>query len=91
MRREHRDAFEISVNGEKLKHEFGATGKDWQWEKAGPVKVSGKAKIALHDLTGFDGRVDAIVLSDDAGFTPTTDMRKKDAWPARESAGDAGV
>jgi ribulose 1,5-bisphosphate synthetase/thiazole synthase len=69
--------FEISVNGEKLKHEFGATGKDWQWEKAGPVKVSGKAKIALHDLTGFDGRVDAIVLSDDAGFTPTTDMRKK--------------
>ncbi len=69
--------FEISVNGEKLKHEFGATGKDWQWEKAGPVKVSGKTKIALHDLTGFDGRVDAIVLSDDAGFTPTTEMRRK--------------
>jgi ribulose 1,5-bisphosphate synthetase/thiazole synthase len=69
--------FEISVNGEKLKHEFGATGKDWQWEKGGVVKVSGKAKIALHDLTGFDGRVDAIVLSDDAGFTPTADMRKK--------------
>ncbi len=69
--------FEISVNGEKLKHEFGATGKDWQWEKGGVVKVSGKAKIALHDLTGFDGRVDAIVLSDDAGFTPTADMRRK--------------
>lgn len=69
--------FEISVNGEKLKHEFGASGKDWQWEKAGPVKVSGKTKIMLHDLTGFDGRVDAIVLSDDAGFTPSTDMRKK--------------
>ena len=69
--------FEISVNGEKLKHEFGATGKDWQWEKAGPVKVSGKTKIALHDLTGFDGRVDAIVLSDDTGFTPTTEMRRK--------------
>ena len=69
--------FEISVNGEKLKHEFGASGKDWQWEKAGPVKVSGKTKIMLHDLTGFDGRVDAIVLSDDPGFTPSTDMRKK--------------
>jgi ribulose 1,5-bisphosphate synthetase/thiazole synthase len=69
--------FEISVNGVKLKHEFGATGKDWQWEKGGVVKVSGKAKIALHDLTGFDGRVDAIVLSDDAGFTPTADMRRK--------------
>ncbi|MEZ5387347.1 MAG: FAD-dependent oxidoreductase [Prosthecobacter sp.] len=70
--------FEISVNGEKLKHEFGATGKDWQWEKTGPVKIGGgKTTITLHDLTGFDGRVDALVLSDDAGFTPTTDMRKK--------------
>jgi ribulose 1,5-bisphosphate synthetase/thiazole synthase len=67
--------FEISVNGEKLKHEFGASGKDWQWEKAGPVKVSAEgAKIALHDLTGFDGRVDAIILSSDAGFTPPQDV-----------------
>ncbi|MFN0080386.1 MAG: FAD-dependent oxidoreductase [Prosthecobacter sp.] len=67
--------FEISVNGEKLKHEFGATGKDWQWEKGGVVKVAaGGAKIALHDLTGFDGRVDAIILSSDAGFTPPQDI-----------------
>ncbi len=67
--------FEISVNGNKLKHEFGATGKDWQWEKAGPIKVSNEgAKIALHDLTGFDGRVDAIILSSDAGFTPPQDV-----------------
>lgn len=70
--------FEISVNGEKLKHQFGASGKDWQWENGGVVKVGANgAKIALHDLTGFDGRVDAIVLSDDSGFTPTTEMRKK--------------
>jgi len=69
--------FQIAINGEVLAHEFGATGRDWQWEKAGPVKVSGKTKIALKDLTGFDGRVDAIVLSDDAGFTPTIDMRRK--------------
>ncbi|MGV3658948.1 MAG: FAD-dependent oxidoreductase [Prosthecobacter sp.] len=67
--------FEISVNGEKLKQEFGATGKNWQWEKSGPVKVkAGKAKIALHDLTGFDGRVDAIVLSNDASFKPSNDF-----------------
>lgn len=66
--------FEIRVNGETLKHEFGVTGKDWQWEKAGPVKVAGKTKIALHDLTGFDGRVDALILSSDAGFTPSNDV-----------------
>ena len=67
--------FEISVNGETLKHEFGASGKDWQWEQAGPVKLSADgAKIALHDLTGFDGRVDAIILSKDDGFTPPNDL-----------------
>ncbi|HEY1051198.1 MAG TPA: FAD-dependent oxidoreductase, partial [Prosthecobacter sp.] len=67
--------FEISVNGDKLKQEFGATGKDWQWEKAGPVNVkAGKTKIALHDLTGFDGRVDAIILSSDASFKPSNDF-----------------
>ncbi|OYW75169.1 MAG: NADH-dependent oxidoreductase [Verrucomicrobia bacterium 12-59-8] len=66
--------FEISVNGEKLKHEFGISGKDWQWEKAGPVKVSGKTTLSLHDLTGFDGRVDAIILSKDDSFTPPNDV-----------------
>ena len=67
--------FEISINGKKLPHEFGATGKDWQWEKAGPVKIAkGSTKIALHDLTGFDGRVDALILSSDASFTPSNDV-----------------
>lgn len=67
--------FEISVDGQKLDHEFGTTGKDWQWEKAGPVKVSGgKATLALHDLTGFDGRIDALILSKEKGFTPPADV-----------------
>lgn len=67
--------FEISVNGEKLNHEFGATGKDWQWEKAAPIKIAaGKTKVALHDLTGFDGRIDALIFSSDAGFTPANDV-----------------
>jgi len=70
--------FQASVNGEKLAHEFGATGKDWQWEKGGTVEVKGSAKIALHDLTGFDGRVDAILLSKDAGFTPPNDQAGTD-------------
>ena len=70
--------FEVSVNGKKLAHEFGATGKDWQWENGGKVEVKGSAQIALHDLTGFDGRVDAIVLSKDDGFTPPNDQAGTD-------------
>lgn len=70
--------FEVRVNGEKLAHEFGATGKDWQWENGGTVEVKGSAQIALHDLTGFDGRVDAIVLSKDEAFTPPNDQAGTD-------------
>ncbi len=66
--------FEITVNGTKLDHEFGTTGKDWQWEKAAPVKLSGKTTLTLHDLTGFDGRVDALILSPDPTFTPPADL-----------------
>ncbi|MBX7209064.1 MAG: FAD-dependent oxidoreductase [Verrucomicrobiaceae bacterium] len=66
--------FGVSVGGQKLAHEFGATGKDWQWENGGSVEVKSGAQIALHDLTGFDGRVDAILLSKDAGFTPPNDF-----------------
>ena len=70
--------FEVSVNGKKLAHEFGATGKDWLWENGGTVEVKGSAQIALHDLTGFDGRVDAIVLSKDEAFTPPNDQAGTD-------------
>ena len=66
--------FEITINGQKLDHEFGTTGKDWQWEKAAPVKLSGKTTLTLHDLTGFDGRVDALILSPDPTFTPPADL-----------------
>lgn len=66
--------FQVSVNGTTLEKVLGTEGKDWVWEKAGVTKVDGKAKIALHDLTGFDGRVDAILLSSDEGFTPPADL-----------------
>jgi len=66
--------FQVSVNGTKLENVLGTEGKDWVWEKAGVAKVDGKAKVALHDLTGFDGRVDAILLSSDEGFTPPADL-----------------
>lgn len=66
--------FQVSVNGQVLAKELGTQGKDWLWEEAGSVELKGKAKIALHDRTGFDGRVDAIILSQDPGFTPPADF-----------------
>jgi ribulose 1,5-bisphosphate synthetase/thiazole synthase len=67
--------FQVSVNGAELDKVLGTEGKDWVWEKAGVVKTSSSmVKVGLHDLTGFDGRVDAILLSSDEGFTPPADL-----------------
>ena len=63
--------FQVSLNGQKLDHVFGETGDAWMWEKGGAVELAaGEATLALHDLTGFDGRVDAVLLTQDEAFVP---------------------
>jgi hypothetical protein len=63
--------FQLIVNGQPLAAEFGAKGAEWHWQDGGKVTLAaGEAKIALHDLTGFNGRCDAIVLTKDNGTPP---------------------
>ena len=63
--------FQIVVNGQPLETEFGTEGAEWHWQVGGKISLhAGDNNITLHDLTGFDGRVDAIVLSKDKNFTP---------------------
>lgn len=67
--------FQVSIDGKALAKECGAKGKDWQWDDAGIVELkAGAAKLALHDLTGFDGRCDTILLTSDLDFTPPADV-----------------
>lgn len=55
--------FSIKVNAEKLENTLGLK-PYWNWEYAGQVDIqSPKAKFELVDLTGFNGRCDAIYLS----------------------------
>lgn len=69
--------FHVSVNGKALEKEFGTMGKDWVWEDGGVVELAAEsAKVALHDLTGFNGRVDALFLTDDLALTPPTEARE---------------
>jgi len=63
--------FQLAVNGRTLETVFGTNGAEWSWQYGGEVSCNqGKNEIRLHDLTGFDGRCDAIVLSSDPGFEP---------------------
>jgi ribulose 1,5-bisphosphate synthetase/thiazole synthase len=67
--------FHLAVDGKDLGKDHAITGKDWQWEDAGVVEASGTSlKIALKDQTGFDGRVDALLLSGDLEFKPSNEL-----------------
>ncbi len=63
--------FQLLVDGKALGTVFGTEGANWHWQEGGSVEIKGRTvKLALHDLTGFDGRCDAIVFSSDADFAP---------------------
>ncbi len=63
--------FQLIVDGEPLPALFGTQGAKWHWQDGGKVQITGrKVTLSLHDLTGFEGRCDAIVFSADADFVP---------------------
>ena len=55
--------FQVLVNGVPLAGELGTGEAAWHWQKAGEIDLpAGTARLALHDLTGFNGRCDALWL-----------------------------
>ncbi|MFO7937126.1 MAG: FAD-dependent oxidoreductase [Kiritimatiellia bacterium] len=69
--------FQVLINGKVCGEELGGKGANWHWQEAGCIKLKeGAAEISLHDLTGFDGRCDAIILTDDRTFVPPDDIVK---------------
>ena len=77
----HPGRFALAINGVPLATELGANGRDWSWQSAGKVALDvGEATLALHDLTGFDGRCDAIYLARDGVAPPDSVDAKSRAW-----------
>ncbi len=67
-------AFQVIVDRKALTTTFGVEGARWHWQDGGTVKIEKEAvTIALHDLTGFDGRCDAILFSTDRKLIPPND------------------
>lgn len=63
--------FHLAVNGRPLGTVFGEHGAEWHWQDGGTVELAaGEHRLALRDLTGFNGRCDAILLSDVLDFKP---------------------
>ena len=72
--------FQLIVDGKTLDTVFGTEGAQWHWQDGGTVEIAGPdVRLAIHDLTGFNGRCDAIVFTRDADFTgPNSDPEMAD-------------
>ena len=73
--------FQLVLDGEVLKETFGTKGEDWFWQEGGTVDIKKKeVALALHDLTGFEGRCDAIIFTKDPVYTPSNQKEILPKW-----------
>lgn len=88
--------FQVLMNGKALLPVFGTQSTEWDWQYGGSVKVNkGENTLALHDLTGFNGRCDAVYFTTDAKFKPAKDLAglaafRKKALGLPQAPEDAG-
>ncbi|MFT4033372.1 MAG: FAD-dependent oxidoreductase [Siphonobacter sp.] len=70
--------FQLLVDGKALPTTFGESGSDeWKWYSGGEIDVKNtEVNLALHDLTGFNGRCDAILFTDAPKFTPPNKLEE---------------
>jgi hypothetical protein len=63
--------FQVWIDGRPLRTTFGTVGAEWHWQDGGVLELgAGRRPLALHDLTGFEGRCDAVLLARDLAWTP---------------------
>ena len=73
--------FSVLVDDEAIEGTFGTIGANWHWQKGPVVKLNkGTFKLALKDLTGFDGRCDAILFSRDMETPPPNADPEMRTW-----------
>lgn len=69
--------FQLEINNKKLSTLFGTEQADWHWQKGGSVTLKkGANTISLHDLTGFNGRCDAIYFTKDKNEIPPHEVKE---------------
>ncbi len=68
--------FQLLLDNRPLPTVFGTGGSQWSWQDGGTVEIDKRDVIlALHDLTGFNGRCDAILFSSDPRLVPPGELR----------------
>lgn len=73
--------FKLIINGKEQKQVFGTNTFGWQWVYGGKTKIGDTSvKLELKDLTGFEGRCDAIYFSVDRYDYPPKMMGENSKW-----------
>ncbi|MGC9319202.1 MAG: FAD-dependent oxidoreductase, partial [Armatimonadota bacterium] len=77
--------FRVLVDGEEIGPVLGRDPSgQWRWQSLGEVGLSaGRHTLALHDLTGYYGRCDALLLTTDMGYTPPEELEALERERAR--------
>ncbi len=83
--------FQVSLNGETLPTVFGTTPATWGWVDGGTVTLAdAEVELRLKDLTGFEGRCDALCITDDlSASAPPNDAAGLRAWRAQRRGEDS--
>jgi len=70
--------FTVRVGDALSKQVFGSADTEaWTWQSAGEFDLKpGPSQIALHDLTGYYGRCDALILTTDLNYTPPDEVKQ---------------
>lgn len=73
--------FELTIHKTRLKQSFGVASGEWGWVYANELELpKGEIELALHDMTGFAGRCDAIYLSTEKTAPPNGADEESRAW-----------
>ncbi len=73
--------FQVTVNGQALSTEFGTEGADWHWQAGDTVDITDRrVELGLHDLTGFEGRCDAICFVPEGADPPPNSNEVLPGW-----------
>ncbi len=72
--------FSLAIGRKTINKNLGTEGNEWMWQYAGESKLkAGEHTITLKDMSGFNGRVDAIYISDKK-IAPPTEVGALTAW-----------
>lgn len=88
--------FQVLLDGRPVAETFGTKSADWHWHDGGTVEVAAETTVAIHDLTGFEGRCEALLFCSDLAFEPVNDVKALDGFRRRllglpESPDDGGA